>query len=251
MADRVSELSITTDANSSVTVLKADGVLDSTTYRRLRDTIISAALKEPAAVVVDVTDLDVPARSAWTVFTSAHWRVRVWPRTPLALVCTRAAGRDVVRRHGVTRYVPVHATLDQAVQAAEHGAPQFAQRAGGHLRADNSSVWRARRMVAGWLDMWSLPDLVPATKVVATVLVENVLHHTGSAPSLRLETDGETVTVAVEDESPKLAELIERPSGGQGPSGLSIVAALSRAWGNATTGPGKTVWAVIGAESRM
>jgi hypothetical protein len=35
------------------------------------------------------------------------------------------------------------------------------------------------------------------------------------------------------------------------PSGLHIVGALCRAWGNAPTSSGKTVWAVIGPENRL
>jgi hypothetical protein len=35
------------------------------------------------------------------------------------------------------------------------------------------------------------------------------------------------------------------------PSGLKIVGALCRAWGNAPTPTGKTVWAVIGPENKL
>lgn len=92
-------------------VLTPRGVLDSSTYRPLRDRIIKAAVDEPRAVIVDVTDLQVPAESAWVVFTSARWHVDRWPSVPIMLVCEHLAGRSVIARNGVTRYVSVYPTV--------------------------------------------------------------------------------------------------------------------------------------------
>jgi hypothetical protein len=87
--------------------------------------------------------------------------------------------------------------------------------------------------------------------VVVTAFVENVLQHTDSRPGVRLEYDGSAVTVAVSDASHLPAGLREEPKSYAAPSGLHIVSALSRAWGNAPTSSGKTVWAVIGKENRL
>jgi hypothetical protein len=245
-------MSITAKAMTDMTLLTADGVLDSTTYLALRDSIIKAALAEPLAVIVDVSDLNVPAPSALAVFTSARWQVADWPQTPIALVCAGLADRDALRRNGVTRYLPVYACVEDAVAALSmRDLHPYRRRARGNLRADYGCLWRSRRLVEGWLSAWSLEELIPVTNVIATALLENVLQHTDSAPSLRLETNGVTVTVAVEDNSHRLAELVEGPAGSHRLSGLSIIAALSRVWGNAPTSSGKTVWAVIGPENRL
>ena len=62
-------------------------MLDATTYLSLRDTIIKAALDEPAAVIVDITALFGSVRSPrWAVFTSARWQVSRWPEVPIVLV---------------------------------------------------------------------------------------------------------------------------------------------------------------------
>ena len=87
--------------------------------------------------------------------------------------------------------------------------------------------------------------------MVITALVENVLQHTDSDPDVRLECDGSAVTVAVQDTNPIPAGLREEQKRYPSPSGLHIVAALCRAWGNAPTSSGKTVWAVIGPENRL
>jgi hypothetical protein len=92
--------------------------------------------------------------------------------------------------------------------------------------------------------------MVAAAKVIVTAFVENVLQHTESAPSLRLESDGTRVTVAVSDTSHTPAAVCELPPA-EFPSGLQIIGTLSQAWGNAPTPSGKTVWAVIGPENRL
>lgn len=91
--------------------------------------------------------------------------------------------------------------------------------------------------------------MIPVAKVVVTALVENVLRHTESEPGLRMEFDGAKVTVAVEDASNRPAGVRERPAAQGPPSGLRILTSLCRAWGNAPTTSGKTVWAVIGPEN--
>ena len=87
--------------------------------------------------------------------------------------------------------------------------------------------------------------------VVATVLVDNVLRHTDSAPDLRLETDGDTVVVAVTDGSRAAAVIREDAQTHGLISELHIVAALTRVWGNSPTTDGKVVWAVLGPENRL
>jgi hypothetical protein len=252
-ADRTPTLTAIAESVDSATVVIVEGVLDSTSYLMLRDIIIKAALEVPRAVVVDVTALQVPAGSAWAVFTSARWHVSVWPDVPIMLVCAHGAGREAITRNGVARYVPVHPTCDAAITSlSASGRHRLRRRAKTQLPGERRSVELAREMVAEWLTEWSHPDLIAVAGTVATVFVENVLAHTESMPALRLESDGTAVTVAVEDDSSAPAELHEDPQrGADVVSGLSIVNALSRVWGTAPTSTGKTVWAVIGPENAL
>jgi hypothetical protein len=111
------------------------------------------------------------------------------------------------------------------------------------LPADRRSVELARELVSEWLTEWNYLELIAVAGVVATVFVANVLAHTDGPPSLRVESAGTEVTVAVEDASRLPAELREDPqSGADIVSGLAIVSALCRAWGTAPTPTGKTVW---------
>lgn len=236
----------------STRVLSVDGVLDGSTYRDLRDAVIKTALDEPRAVIVDVTELHVPAESAWSVFTSARWHVSIWPDVPVILVCRHAAGRRAIQRNGITRYVPLYATLESARSAVRDGIEPQRRRARAQLPAVHSSLRRARQLVTEWLTTWSRTDFIPVAAIVVDVLVENVLTHTLSAPRLIVESRGDTVTIAVADDSRAPAVRHEDPlRGGDTVSGLAVITALARAWGSTPTSTGKTVWAVIGPENSL
>ncbi|MBO0680380.1 sulfate transporter [Mycolicibacterium sp. S2-37] len=246
------DVTVTETIVGDTALLTCQGRLDSMSYRAVRDRIIKAALDAPSGVVVDVTGLDVPAESAWAVFTSARWHVARWPEVPILLVCEQDTGRKAIRRNGIARFVPVYATLGEALAALDCAEPpRYRHRARAHLSADCSSLNQSRRLVEDWLTSWSQSALIPVAKVVVTAFVENVLGHTDSRPGLRLETDGTVVTVAVEDTSHQPANVHESPKPIPAPSGLKIVAALCRTWGNAPTSTGKTVWAVLGPENRL
>ena len=251
--DGYSAVSVATEpVNATAVLLTTHGTLDSSTYRSLRDRIIKAALDEPKAVIVDITHLEIPTESALVVFTSARWHVAIWPEVPIVLVCEHPAGRSAIARNGVARYVPVYPSVRAAIDAVScTRSPPLRRRARAELPAQVTSLSRARELVADWLTAWSQPELIPVTKVVVTTFVENVLKHTDSNPAVRLEFDGSAVTVAVEDDSHIPAGPRETPRPYMAPSGVHIVSALCRAWGNAPTSSGKTVWAVIGPENRL
>lgn len=233
-------------------VLVMEGVLDSSTYRSVRDSVIKAALDEPPAVIVDVNRLSAPSASAWTVFTSARWHVSTWPDVPIVLVCGHPQVRRAIAAGGVTRYVPVHPNLELALAALSTKPLPLRRRARSELPATRVGVGLARAMITDWLTQWDKADLVPVAATVGTVFVENVLDHTESAPVLIVESYRDTVTVAVEDCSERLPGRHEDAyRGAEIVSGLAIVSALCRAWGATPTSSGKTVWALVGRENQL
>jgi STAS domain-containing protein len=251
MGRSASPLAVSADAAGTVCLLTVEGVLDSSTYLTLRNAIIKAALDGPRAVLVDVDALDVPASSAWSVFTSARWHVRTWPDVPIILLCGDAPRRRAIARNGVTRHVPVHATIDPALAAVSDGH-HARRRARIELPASLASLRRARESVSEWLCEWSHEELVPVATVVVNVFIENVLQHTTSAPVLILESENDAVYISVKDESSTPAARHEDPCrGGERVSGLAIVASVCRAWGSTPIPSGKMVWGVIGPENRL
>lgn len=235
-----------------MTILAVDGVLDSSTYRSVRDTVIKAALDEPRAVIVDVDRLEVPTPSALTVFTSARWHVSIWPDVPILLVCADAEARCAIIAGGMGRYVPIYPVLDAALEAARSRSLQLRRRARTELPRSHASLGLARAVVTDWLTEWDCREVIPVASTVATVFIENVLDHTDSAPVLRVESHRDAVTIAVEDGNFRLPGRHEDADrGAEIVSGLAIVSALCRAWGSTPTSTGKTVWALVGRENEF
>jgi STAS domain-containing protein len=252
VAERRPLIRIDVATRQDVPILVMDGVLDSSTYRTIRDTVIKAALDEPRAVIVDANDLFTPYASAWTVFTSARWHVSIWPDVPILLVCADAKIRRVITASGAARYAPVHPTQESALEAARGRSLQLRRRARSELPRSESSLGLARGVVTDCLTQWEVQEVVPVAATVATVFVENVLDHTDSTPMLIVEIYRNTVTVAVEDNSDRLPSRHEDADrGAEIVSGLAIVSALCRAWGSTPTSSGKTVWALVGRENKF
>jgi hypothetical protein len=252
LAKAAGRLTVSAQTLGTARLLTIDGVLDSTTYLQLRNIVIEAALDEPQAVLVDVNALHVSAPSAWSVFTSARWHLHIWPDVPIILVCARSARRTTIKRAGVTRYVPVEATVEAALNTLPEEARRARRRARTELPASLASLRKARKLVAEWLAAWAHVQLIPVATVVVNVFVENVLQHTAGTPVLVLESDGAAVTIAVQDDSSMPAVRRENPCRrGDQVSGLAIVASVCRAWGSTPMASGKTVWAVIGPENEL
>jgi hypothetical protein len=231
-------------------VLTIEGVLGDTTYLPLRDAIVTAALDEPTAVIVDVTRLVVRDDPAWSVFTNARWQVSEWPDTPIALVCAHGHGQNALRRNGITRYVPAYRTLEAAVtDLAADAARRYRRRVRAVLPAVKSSTAQCRRLTAQWLEKWARTDFSHAVSIVATELVEIALADTDSPLVLRLETDGSTITVAVQHSGS--AKTVRRESLGDQITGMDLIAASCRVWGSHTSATSTTVWVVLGPENRF
>src|ERR1700761_1630290 len=182
-----------------VRVLTLVGALDATTYAPIRDAIVRAALDEPDSVVIDVTRLSVREDPAWAVFTSARWQIVEWPNVPLALVCAHAQGRNAAQRNGVARHVPVHPNLESALaELSVDEKTRYRRRSRALLPSQRSSIRTCRELTTGWLTDWARNDFIHVVSTVATELVEAALAETDRNFALHLETDGSTVSVAIQ-----------------------------------------------------
>lgn len=252
MTDRSPAPRVALEPVEDAAILTVEGVLDSSSYRTIRDAVIKAAIDAPRAVIVDINGLHAPSASAWAVFTSARWHVSVWPDVPILLVCEQPVVRRAIAKAGVTRYVPVHPHRKLALGAVCGQSLELRRRARTELSRSGDSVELARTVVADWLINWDVREVIAVAATVATVFVENVLDHTESAPVLIVESYQDAVTVAVEDYSPHLPGRHEDADrGADMVSGLAIVAAVCRRWGATPTSSGKTVWAMVGRENRL
>jgi hypothetical protein len=241
---------MTHSAFGDACVLTVSGALGHLTYLPLRDAIVNAALDEPAAVVIEITDLDIHDDPALAVFTSARWQVSEWPNTPIGLVCTRDHRLKALRHNVITRYVPAYASVQSAVaDLSADASRRYRQQVRAELPALQGSTARSRQLTTQWLTAWGRTDYSTAVSVVATELVEMALVETDGPIVLRLETDGSTMTIALQfSRSTKKAR---HASGGDAISELDLIAASSRVWGSHTGAAGDTVWVVLGPENRF
>jgi hypothetical protein len=176
----------------------------------------------------------------------------VWPDVPILLVCGQRAVRRAIAAAGVSRYASIHSTRKLALDAVRDQSFKVRRRARTALARSSGSIDLARGVVTDRLTKWDIREVVAPAATVATVFVENALDHTDSAPVLIVESYRDTVTVAVQDDSPRLPGRREDADRGADiVSGLAIVAAVSRAWGATPTSSGKTVWALVGRENQL
>jgi anti-sigma regulatory factor (Ser/Thr protein kinase) len=98
----------------------------------------------------------------------------------------------------------------------------------------------ARHFVADALRRWGHGGLVGDASVVTSELVTNAVLHAGSDTVVTVSSAGDTVRVAVKDNS-RVAPAYSTPeiAGGRG---LHLVAALSSQWSTELVGDGKVVW---------
>lgn len=243
-----SQVIVTARCADGHTVLRLAGTLDTLSYRSVRDQIVKAALAQPHSVIIDIDQLVVHRDSAWSVFTAARWLVHEWPGVPLMLLCSEQSRRQWLARKGIGRYMAVHDLLDAAVRSAFPQQSRLCARLA--LPADSEGTALARGFVSMWLTRWGQPELISAAKIVVTELVQNVLHHTASLPRIRLETDGGTVVVAVQDDDPTPAKMPETGPGTPA-MGLRIIDAVSAGWRTAPLADGKVVWAALDATTQI
>ncbi|OBK11738.1 STAS domain-containing protein [Mycobacterium asiaticum] len=251
VAKSSSSLALASRTEQSVVIITAEGVLDASHSAELRDCITKATLDVPAAVIVDVSSLDVADDAAWSLFVSARWQLDTRPDVPIVLVSANRATRDAIARSGVADFMPVFPTEKGAMKAVARLGRRKLQHSQTKLTANVTSLRESRQLVREWLTNWSKPGLIPVALVVVNVFIENVLEHTGSDPVMRIECEGQTATIAVSDSSTAPAVRLASPPKGVDVSGLAIVDALSRTWGSTPTSSGKTVWAVIGPENQL
>jgi anti-sigma regulatory factor (Ser/Thr protein kinase) len=148
----------------------------------------------------------------------------------------------------VDRFVAVHPDVAAAEQARDR-PPR--RRAVQLLAASPRASALGRAFVERVCAQWDVPEHTEDALLIATELVENAILHASSPPRLRLELRSGVFTVAVADDDPRAAVMLELPGRKDHGLGLRLVAQTSRVWGcrRSWTG-GKVVWAVLARRGR-
>jgi anti-sigma regulatory factor (Ser/Thr protein kinase) len=250
MMSSCAELEIERSYLADVVLMTPRGELSLATYGQLRDALLKSALEIPKAVVVDVGSLFVPTDATLAVFSSVWMQVSEWPGVPIVLVASRPLDRRRLERSAITRFVPVHAGIEEAL--ASVGEPAARRRSVLELPYDPASASLARRFVEMTCARWECTDLLVDAELIANELVENAVRHAGGESRIRLELRRGMLTIAVYDDSPLPVQLVEPDQAKTGHLGLLLVAQLASAWNCAPTlTGGKVVWAVLRRQRPM
>lgn len=113
------------------------------------------------------------------------------------------------------------------------------------FEAEPASALRARDFVCLLLIEHDLPHLVDDMRLIVSELATNAMRHARTPFIVTLQNTGASVLLTVEDGSPTVPALANRPDPlDPGGRGLSIVAFLSDDWGVTSGRDGsKSVWA--------
>jgi hypothetical protein len=242
---RGDRLRIGVQAVGEAVVVTPSGVLDVSTAPQLRTFLLKQLAEQPAAVIVMMQDLVLAKAYTLSVFTAVARQTSGWSGIPLILVTGRRYDRQLQLHSAVVaRSIPVFDDLASAL--ASMNSPPARQLTRLRLAPEPSSAAVARRYTAATCELWRCEDAADNAVAIVSELVANVVRHAATDAVLRLELRRQLLTVAISDGSPELPvrrPLAEALESGRG---LSIVAALSTAWGaNPTISGGKIVWATI------
>ncbi|MFB9376894.1 SpoIIE family protein phosphatase [Kineococcus gynurae] len=111
------------------------------------------------------------------------------------------------------------------------------------LRADPSSIGKARHATLRACAAWELEVGLQAEMVVSELVANAVLHGWGDV-GLRLFDLDDRLRIEVEDDSPEHPRLVDARPEGTGGHGMRVVASLGD-WGTTRTARGKIVWVEI------
>lgn len=214
-----------------VAILAPTGTLDASSADELRDRLLAAAAEEPHALLVDVTELTLPART--TLFADVAEEVARWPGVQLHVVDPN--GR-------LPADECVHRTVADAMASIGEPPPRRVARC--MLPNTRSGGSEGRAFVRACCRRWHIDNTRAADAVwVANELIENTIRHTPYPPAVRVELRSGELTVAVSDDDPRPP----KPDPDQWPlHGLAAVDKLASAWGTMPIeSGGKVVWAAL------
>jgi hypothetical protein len=210
------------------------------------DQAIQVALADgPRGVVCDLSTAPEDAQPGaveWLATAGRH--VRHWPGIPIAVACPNPRVREALSNHPLGRHLIVTASMAPLLSAVlATPIPDVDCLA---LTPHPTAPHASRDFVAAALLRWGLGPLVPAASLVASELVTNSTIHAETAIELSVAWNLGLLRLTVRDKSPDLPRQQFPQFADVHGRGLSVVTALSRAFGVLPTAEGgKLVWAVL------
>jgi anti-anti-sigma regulatory factor len=207
--------------------------------------LLKSLAEQPAALLLDLTALDVVDPLALTVFNAVVRQAARWPGTPILLYGLAPPTRELFAQrvfHQLSIVDSLDAARAQLATNPETGRASVSD----ELLPVRGAARHARDLATDACLRWDLPDLAGPASLIANELVSNVVDHAHTMMTLRLSLRPRYLTVAVRDGSPvEVRPPGEVPLDARRGRGLLLVDATAHAWGCVPSADGKVMWASL------
>jgi hypothetical protein len=234
-----SEVRHQVDGGHPYPLVRLAGVLDAATTPPVRAGLLEVLATQPEAIVVDVRELTIGDPSAVNVLPVLAREAADWPGCHVVL----SAGPQGTAWRATG--LPVCPTPGDAFAAL--GTPDPRRFLGASLEPAIGAARHSRELVTEACGRWDLPDLAGPACIVVTEMVNNVVAHARTPMTVMLALHGETMSVAVRDQSTRIPEFTGSPVPvtAYGGRGLLLIDSVASRWGSLVLPGGKVVWAAL------
>jgi ABC-type transporter Mla MlaB component len=218
-------------------VIRLAGVLDNDTAEQVRFALVDLLAQQPEAIVIDVTDLQLPDPAATSVLRDVARETLDWPAAHVVLCAPTAEPWH-------TTGLPVWRSSADAF--ADLGEPEAPRQLSLELEPVVGAARRSREMVTEACGRWDQPALAGPTCIVVTEMVNNVVAHARTPMIVLLAVRQDAMAVAVRDRSNTIPQFTGPvPATSFGGRGLLLIDSVADRWGSLRLETGKVVWAVL------
>jgi anti-anti-sigma regulatory factor/anti-sigma regulatory factor (Ser/Thr protein kinase) len=229
-------------------VVALSGPINLFTAPRVQRALLKDLADRPYAIVCDLTGVESLDPVCATVFaTVANHPSSDWPATAFLLFGARPAVAEVLERLAAPHFLPVHGTLQAALDRVTDRPPYLRDEL--RLAPTATAPAAARLYVRDMLEYWRLAlpdDVIDRAELLADELVTNAAVHARTSLRLRLELRGDLLHIAVHDASPRPLRLVPDDPDGEAGRDLRLVERLSTAWGvHRRPDDGEVVWSTL------
>ena len=230
-------------------VVSLTGPINLFTAPQVQRALLKDLAERPYGIVCDLSGVDSIDPVCGGVFsTVASHPASVWPDTAFLLCCARPAVAEVLERLAVPKFLPLYATVEDALDHILARPPYLRDEL--HLAPTATAPAAARIYVRDVLQYWQLalsgPELIDRAELLADELVTNAVVHARTSLRVRLELRGDLLHIGVHDASPRLLRTVPLDPGAESGRGLRLVEQLATAWGvHPAHDGGKVVWCTL------
>ena len=232
-----SEVQHLVDTGGWYPVIRLAGVLDTDTAAAVRLALVELLAQQPEAIVIDVSDLQLPNPTATSILRDVARETADWPSGHLALCAPTSEPWH-------TTGLPVWRSTADAF--SDLGEPEPPRQLSLEMEPVVGAARRSRELVTEACGRWDQPAFAGPACIVITEMVNNVVAHAKTPMIVLLAIRRDAMSVAVRDRSSTVPRFTGPvPATSYGGRGLLLIDSVADRWGSLPLEAGKVVWAVL------